>query len=251
MISSVSNGVIRRVRRLRKRSWRERRGQILIEGHHAVRTALEAGAPIPEAFCTPSALPRRDELLAALRSAGARVREVTPEVMAHLTSLTTAPDVLAVGPLVETRLETALGSSAVVLDAVHDPATAGAVTAIAASVGIEAVVFGEESVDAFAPKTVRSARGAHYVVKVIREVPAVSAAERLADAGARLVALAEDGPTVWSVELEGPIVLVVGEGRVASDKALPVAVPALRVGPSLTARTAVVLYEWLRRGGGE
>ena len=205
---------------------------------------------LPDVFHTPGGTTRRAGLLADVRAAGARVREVSPEVMAHLTSATTAPDVLAVGPLLETRLDGVLPSSAVVLDAVRDPATAGGIMASAAAVGIGCVVFGHGSVDAFSPKTVRSAAGSHYVLKVVRDVAADESAARFRDGGARVVALAVDGPAPWATDLSGPVVFLVGASGIVPQEATPVGIPAASVGPSLTARAAVVLYEWLRQGAG-
>lgn len=252
MISSVGNPSIRRVRRLRKRTWRERRSLVLVEGHRSVAAALDAGVAVEQVFYTARAARLRAPLLATAKAAGARINEVSPEVMVHLTSVTTQPDVLGVAPLRDARLEAVAGGSAVLLRRVRDPATAGAIMATAAAVGMDAAVLTAGSVDAFLPKTVRAAQGAHFRLRVVRDVDAETAFALLGGAGPRLVALAGEGKAPWEADLRGPAVVVIdGEDEPGEvpGAAVSLAVPARGQGPSLTARAAVVLYEWLRQQG--
>ncbi len=54
------------------------------------------------------------------------------------------------------------------VDAVQDPGNIGTMIRTAAGAGIDAVVLGKGSADAFNPKTVRSAQGAHFQVPVVK-----------------------------------------------------------------------------------
>jgi TrmH family RNA methyltransferase len=54
------------------------------------------------------------------------------------------------------------------VDAVQDPGNVGTMIRTAAAAGIDAVVLGKGSADAFNPKTVRSAQGAHFQVPIVK-----------------------------------------------------------------------------------
>jgi TrmH family RNA methyltransferase len=243
-ISSTANNTVRSVRRLRKRAWRERRGLVLLEGKRTVTAALRAGVTLAEVLFTEGG--GEAALLEGAKRAGARVHEVTPEIMAHLTSAVSAPSILAVGPLVESSLDAAPSGGALVLDGVRDPAAVGGLIATAAAVGMASVAVGTGCADPFTPKVLRAAGAAHYALRLIRRVEASDAVAKLGGDGVRTVTLATDGPAPWEMDLRGPIVLVVG-GEIAGEA---VCVPATAAGaPPLTAVTAVVLYEWLKQGG--
>lgn len=152
MITSVGNPVVRRVRRLRKRMWRERTGRILVEGHRAVRSALFGGR-VEVLLYTGTGERLRAEVVEEARAAGARTHEVAPSVMSYLTSATTAPDVLAVA-LMPSRSLASTGSAprGIMLTKVHDPATLGSMMATAVAVDAPTIVIGPECADVFGPK---------------------------------------------------------------------------------------------------
>lgn len=214
---------------------------------------MSAGARVEDLFFTEAAARNRADLLGACRGAGIRMAEVSGDVMAHLTSGTTAPDVLAVAGMPVTTLGSLRGARAggVLLCGVHDPATAGSIVATAAGTGCPSAVFARGTADAFRPSTVRAGQGGHFVLSVVRGVTAGEAIDHARAQGVRVVALTTEGPPPWDVDLSGHVVLSVGSdpdaGGTSLDADATVAVPARGVTPSLSARAAVVLYEWARQ----
>lgn len=251
VISSHTNATVRRVRRLRKRAWRERKGSVLLEGRRTVLTALGAGVSLQDVFHT-GAEGRDDELLATAKAAGARIHAITADVMGHLTDAQKAPGVLAVGPLRASTLSTVAGGSAVVLDGIKDPATLGGVIATAAAAGVPAVVVADGCADVFTPKVLRAAGGAHFLLNVVRDVAVTEAIMGLGVPGARAIALSPEGKPPWETDLRGRMVLLVrGEtnGRPSPSAEMEHVTVAGDPTPPLTASVAVVLYEWVRQGG--
>lgn len=59
-------------------------------------------------------------------------------------------------------------TTALLIDAVQDPGNIGTMIRTAAAAGIDAVVLGKGSADAYNPKTVRSAQGAHFQIPVVK-----------------------------------------------------------------------------------
>jgi TrmH family RNA methyltransferase len=227
---------------------------MLVEGHRGVGVAMRTGIPILELVHTADAAAKRPDLLRETRASGAKILEVSPEVMASLTAVGSAPDVLAIVPLREARLEEATGAFGLgaVLAGVHDPAAAGSIIASCAAAGGSVVIATTGTTDLFAPKVVRSAAGAHFLLRVVSGVDPAACAESLRVAGVRLVTVAADGEDLSKSRWTEPVAVVVGEDGALPD-ALPapvrvrIADPATRIRPPLVAEAAVVLFEAAHR----
>lgn len=180
--------------------------------------------------------------------------EVSPEVMASLSGVGSAPDLLAIVPLREASLEEAtkvLGLGAV-LAGVHDPATAGSILASVAAAGGTAVIATTGTTDLFAPKVVRSAAGAHFLLRVVSGVDPAACAESLERAGVRLVTVSPDGEELTSSRWAEPVAVVVGEEGVLPEgfgdpARVRIADPEARIRHPLAAQAAVVLFEAAHR----
>lgn len=240
MISSPNNPTIRRTRRLRKRAERERRRAFIVEGHRAVRVALDRSHPIELVLHTPAAAVRHRQILVDAQDAGAQVHETDPRVMARLTSAANPPDLLAVARLPD---PTRNGPGPVlVLVGVRDPATAGTLLAAAAAAGFARAVAVRGTADLFASTPVRTGAGAHFVL-------GLAEAETVEESVAGIspvVALAADGDAPWAADLRSPAAFVIGDEHATVYDAR-VAVPAGAVAAPLAVRGAVVLFEARRQ----
>jgi RNA methyltransferase, TrmH family len=254
VISNPNNPQIRAVRKLRKRRERERRRAMLVEGHRGVGVAMLTGTPVLELVHTADAAAKRPDLVRETRASGAKMLEVSPEVMASLTTVGSSPDVLAIVPLREASLEEAtegFGLGAV-LAGVHDPAAAGSILASCAAAGGSVVIATVGTTDLFAPKVVRSAAGAHFLLRVVSGVDPAVCAESLRAAGVRLVIVAADGEDLPSSRWTEPVAVVVGEDgalpdALADPARVRIADPTTRIRPPLAAEAAVVLFEAAHR----
>ena len=253
MISNPNNPTIRQIRKLRKRRDRERRRRLIVEGHRALSAALASKADVTQVVHTPAATGKRDGLLRDARAKGAQVLEVTPAVMASLTSVETAPDVLGVVSMPGTGAADTVArfGFGAVLAGIKDPATAGSILSSCAAAGGLAALATKGTTDLFAPKAVRAAGGAHYVLAVAPDVTAEACARALREAGVRILAIHPDGPPLASEQVAGPVAIVV-----AGDDGIPAMLDGERIGvgarshlvrPSIAAEAAVVLFEAARR----
>jgi len=258
VISNPNNPTIRQIRKLRKRRERDRRRQMIVEGHRALGVALRAKADVSRVLHTPGAAQKRSELLEDARERGASVVEVSPEVMASLTSVESAPDVLGIAAMPRCSLEDAVAKLAfgAILAGVRDPATAGSILSSCAAAGGGVAIATTGTTDLFAPKPVRSASGAHFLLAIAPEIDPEICAGALRHAGVRIVTVDPDGKDPSDADFEGRVVIVVGE-----DGALPVSLAEAadervaagsgRAGirASLSAEAAVVLFSAARRRG--
>lgn len=260
MISNPNNSQIRAVRKLRKRRERDRRRALLVEGHRALDAAVRSGCPILELVHTPEGAAKRRDLVRSAKDAGAKVLEVTSEVMRSLTSVGSNPDVLGIVPLREATLDEAAQAFGLgtVLAGVHDPAAAGSILASCAAAGGSVAIATTGTTDLFAPKPVRSAAGAHFLLRVVSGVDPERCAETLKAHGVRMVTVGAEGTDVSSSILAEPLAVVVGDETDLPEAFAGGVAERVRVGvgsgpirPPLAAEAAVVLFEAVhqRRNG--
>jgi RNA methyltransferase, TrmH family len=256
VISNPNNPTIRKIRKLRKRRERDRVREMIVEGHRALAVAITTGAGVSRVLHTREATARRSDLLRDARSAGATVLEVTQAVMASLTSVETAPDILGVAPMRTATLDEAvskLGLGAILAE-VHDPATAGSILSSCAAAGGTVAIAARGTTDLFAPKPVRSAAGAHFVLTIAPDVEPDACASALGAAGTRIAVLDPAGRDPAEVRLDEPLAVVVGEDGAVPERLIRAAAEHVGVGgdgsairPSVSAQAAVVLFEAARR----
>jgi TrmH family RNA methyltransferase len=276
-ITSLQHPQVRLAHALLEPAGRRRHGAFLVEGLRLVEAASAASAP--ELVLHTQALGRHDAreraVLQRLRAAGATIRLVTDQVLAHVTDTVTPQGIAAVMPLpggsrAAVRAAERNGVSHVqqgsgapvglslILDAVNDPGNAGTLLRSAAAAGVAQVLAPRGTVDLYSPKVVRAGAGAHFLLALRagltwEQVPDLlprPCQVLLADAGA---------PTpYWEVDWVRPSALIVSnEARGASEAARAlatgtVAIPMHRDVESLNAGVAgsIILFEAVRQRTG-
>ena len=196
----------------------------LITGLQAVREAIRVhGDKLDKVLLVKDGGPQIDAVARFAEGRGATVTRVVRlelDRMAHGArhqgAIAHAPD-LAIVPL-EILLESfAENKSAVVvaLDEIEDPQNFGAVIRSAVALGANGIVWPEHHAAPLSPATFRASAGAVEHALLCRVGALPRALERLREAGATVIGLdANAEQAVEDVELEGPVVLVVGaEGK--------------------------------------
>jgi TrmH family RNA methyltransferase len=159
-ISSPNNELLKEVRKLAGRRWRDKLTRFVAEGEDLVDAAEAAGWP-PVA-----------KLVAA--GSGLDGDEVVPHLMAEFSSLGSGTRVIGI---FDQRFAGSLGDRCVALWGVGDPGNVGTVLRAAHAFGASAVALGPGTADPFSPKAVRASMGAIFSVgvrrvKAIDELPA-------------------------------------------------------------------------------
>ena len=185
-ISSPNNELLKEVRKLAGRKWRDKLTRFVAEGEDLVDAAEAAGwTPV-------------DRLVAA--GSGLEGEEVVPHLLDAVSSLGSGTRVIGV---FDQRWASSLGDRCVALWGVGDPGNVGTVLRSALAFGASSVALGPGSADPFSPKAVRASMGAVFSVGVRR----VRSVEELPAPRVALVAHRGD-------ELRGPAAsLVVGAER--------------------------------------
>lgn len=256
MITSTSNEKIKLVRALQtQRRAREKESLFVIEGVRLAEEAVASGQPARLVLHTDHLDPRGRSAVNNLARLGASVEMVSDEVMAACSDTQTPQGLLAVLPLPSIPTPSPL-TFALVLDRLSDPGNLGTVLRTALAAGVQSAFLAPGTVDAFNPKVVRSASGAHF------RLPILSAswpelAERLVGLNVWLAELRE-GQSCYEVDWTRPSALIIGsEAEGPSDAAREFAkrrhvfIPMPGPAESLNAAVAagVLLFEAVRQRG--
>jgi TrmH family RNA methyltransferase len=167
LITSVQNPKIKRVRSLQSDPGARREAEaFVVEGVRLAEEAAEAGWPTQLVLYTQSLGQRGRQVVDRFVAQGAPVEMVAEHVL-HAASDTQSPQgVLAVVAMQTLQLPAAL-DFLFIPDAVRDPGNLGSMLRTAAAAGVQAVLVPKGAVDAYAPKVVRAAMGAHFHLPIL------------------------------------------------------------------------------------
>ncbi|MCM3704511.1 MULTISPECIES: TrmH family RNA methyltransferase [Cytobacillus] len=160
-IQSAKNPKVKEWKKLLARKERDKTGTFLVEGFHLVEEALKANQ-IEEIM-----IDENKNMPPAWDYGDIPVTMVTDEIIGLLADTETPQGIFAVCSQ-EPSAEEVKGKQFLLVDAVQDPGNLGTMIRTADAAGIDAVIVGEGSVDAYNPKVLRSAQGSHFHVPVLR-----------------------------------------------------------------------------------
>lgn len=256
-ITSRKHDVVKRLRKLGRRTYRDRGGTFLVEGLNLLQEAIGSGARLRELAYVES----RAEEAAYLKSRLPEqipTHELSPELMAWISDVVTAQGIVGVVDQVDVPYgEISLSESTLLLvaDQVRDPGNLGSLMRIADACGLDAVLVTEGSVDIYNPKVVRSAAGAHFHLKVARGI-ALSMLREDTRGRFRLMGLEPRGDIDYlEADMASPVALVVGneafgiveEDRRLLDDTVFIEMPGRAESLNVASAAAVVLFEALRQ----
>ena len=160
MITSKQNSLIKEIRSLADKKFRDRLNLFVIEGVKPVKEALSLNIPLYAVIGT-------GEVLSQLCLNGVRVEEVSDEVLKYVSEEVTPQGVIAVAFKPENLL-TAPKGKCLFLDGVADPSNVGAIIRTAAALGYNQIYMTDDCADPYSQKAVRSSMTGVLRVQIIR-----------------------------------------------------------------------------------
>jgi TrmH family RNA methyltransferase len=253
-ITSAENPRFRALLKLHESS-RERRkaGLSLLDGVHLVAAYLDhVGTPHTVAV---SASRVEDlEIAAILRRAGSTETLVLSDALfRQLSSVATPTGVIAAARTPRRDAVPAVPGACVLLEDIQDPGNLGSILRSAAAAGVGEIYLSRKCVQAWSPRVLRAAMGAHFALELYEDVDL----EALIDAyPGRVFAAAADGETpYYAADLAGRVALLFGnEGagvsaalRERAHATLSIPMPGKTESLNVAAAAAVCLFERVRQ----
>ena len=261
MITSFSNPLVKQIKRIRQKKYRERENAYFIEGLRVVMSAVEGGAPVDVLVYSPellsSAIAR--QMITEQQDAGKRCVELSAAVFG---SISDRDNPVGLGAIVSCRW-TALdevtihpGDVFVALIQVAEPGNLGAVLRSMDATGAAGLILVGPGVDPFHPTAVKASMGALYSVPVVRMDDVNTLMEWSLAHGLQATATTAKGERLyWMTRYRRPALLIMGSERkglssrvlAIADQVVSIPMAGSASSLNLAVATGVLLYELARQ----
>ena len=259
-ISSLQNAGVKKIVKLRKKSFRDASQMILVEGYREITRAVEhAWLPRFFYFCEEMFMGGNEvQLIEVCRTLGAELFQCSPEVFCKMAYRDRPEGLLAVGPPVRRALEEVnVGRNAlfVVAESIEKPGNLGTILRSADGAGVDAVVVCDRCTDIHNPNVVRSSLGTLFSIPVV-ECCTGEVLRWLKQEGIRILAATPCAEKLYFEEdLTQPLAIVVGTEQLGLSEVwlaaadIRVRIPMAGHVDSLNVAvaTSVLLYEAVRQ----
>jgi len=252
-ITSRDNPRVRRWREL-VRNARARREQrrVMIEGEHLVLGFLQSGGIVEELILSKSGARRTEFTSLAIRTGKSPI--VLADAVFRAIADTQTPSGIAAeialpGPAFDPK-----GSpGCVILEAVQDAGNVGAILRSAGAFGIKDAILGEGCADAWSPKVLRAAMGAHFAMRIAERADLAAGIGRFG--GTVACTVPRGGIPIADAKFPRHVAWIFGaEGQgvseaLAARTSLKISIPMRGGSESLNvaAAAAICFYEYARR----
>ena len=264
VVTSTSNPVLKRARKLRQRKYRDKEQAFFVEGIQPVTQAMKHGADVQTLIVAREVLGEHpvDELIEKQRHSGTALVAVDESAFQ---SISNRDDPSGLAAIVSTApadigdLEVVESSVFVALDEVGNPGNLGAIVRTLDAVRGGGVILIGSATDPYHPTAVKASMGTIFALPICR-LPDFDALHGWADAAEVTVVTtsAKAEEEHWSSDLPLPAVLVFGsEGRglpkdvlESGDVVVRIPIEGSASSLNLAIAASVMIYEVQRRRRG-
>lgn len=257
VISSKDNEIIKSIKKLKDKKYRDIENSYIIEGIKLLKEAIEEKAEIKQIIICDDC--EKTEMISKelmYEIAKYNCNYVTSKIFKYLTEVQTPQGILAViGKTPKDQEIDYTQDIIVVLDGIQDPGNLGTILRTVDSIGLTQILVSKETADSFNPKVVRSTMGAIFRVKVIE---CENLQEKLKEIKKHkykiVVSSLQTENSLYDIKLNKKVIVVGNEANGVSAEIQEMAdekikIPMLGKTESLNASvaTGVMLYEYVRQ----
>ncbi len=257
IITSKSNEMVKHVKSLKEKKFREEYQEFCIEGEKLILEAIEEDANIKEIFIDQFALDNGEFSKHFLNMINSYDRfYVSSEVMSVISDVKTPQGALAVVDKSYIKNEVDLNQDLyLILDGVQDPGNIGTIIRTCDSLDIRQIIVPKGTCDVYNPKVVRSTMGAIFRTKVIEFENISDIIKKLKENNIKIYATdLNASKSIYDVKFEKSAIIMGNEANGVSQDLLDLAdqniiIPMIGKTESLNVAvaTGVVLYEAMRQ----
>lgn len=257
VITSKDNEIIKNIRKLKDKKYREQERKYIIEGIKLIEEAVEEKAKIDTiVVCEDCVKDGTIEQRLLYEIAKYNCIYVSEKVFSAVTEVTNPQGILAVVKK-ECEEETIDYNQDVILilDGIQDPGNLGTILRTVDSVGLTQIIISRKTADAYNPKVVRSTMGAIFRVKIIIVEDIVKTLKEMKKHKFKIVATSlKTDKSIYDVDYDKKVIVIGNEANGVSEDVLETSdikakIPMFGKTESLNASvaTSVILYEYVRQ----
>lgn len=259
-ISSGQNPVIKEIKALKEKKYRDQKGLYFIEGIRFIEEAIKEKEIISKVLVSEKITEVKGgkEILKQLEDADCRnVYTVPNKLFLEVTDTENPQGILAVMSKKTVNIESVFDNKNffVILDSIQDPGNMGTIIRTADAAGATAVIVSKGCVDVYNPKVLRSTMGSIFHIPICHSENILETLQSLKDKGITLCAAHLNGnKSYFDMNCKDNIAIIIGnEANGISDSVAAISdelvkIPMEGKSESLNASIAagLLIYEVLR-----
>ena len=256
VISSKDNEIIKKIRSLKEKKYRDIENSYVIEGIKLVKEAIIEKAKIKQIVICEDNIESEFDKDTLYEIAKYNVIYVTEKVFKLITDVKTPQGIIAIVEKNNIRKEIDYSQDIImVLDGVQDPGNLGTILRTVDSANLNQIILSQNSADPYNPKVVRSTMGAIFRIKIIETDNIKDTLEQVKKNGFKVMVTSLDTQnSIYSVNYNKKAIVIGNEANGVSKEVQALAnekvkIPMLGKTESLNASVAsgVIIYEYVRR----
>ncbi len=258
VITSKDNEIIKSIKKLKEKKYRDQTGEYIIEGIKLVAEAINENAKISKIIvCEDCETDRGIPKDLMYEIAKYDCIYVSKKIFESISDVNTPQGILAV--IKKCSLEEQKVSYneelIVVLDGVQDPGNLGTILRTVDSVNLKQIILSAKCADPYNPKVVRSTMGAIFRLNIIESKNIIETLKEIKKNKYKIVATSlETNESIYGLDYNKKAIIIGNEANGVSKEVLEITnekvkIPMLGKSESLNVAvaTGVILYEYVRR----
>ena len=256
-ITSKDNELIKHIRKLKDKKYRDESNEYVVEGVKLVEEAVKENAKIKQIIvCEDTTRTYEIPTHIMLEIAKYECISVSDKIFNIITQVTNPQGIMAI---IEKNAQNAkidyTQDIIVVLDDVQDPGNLGTILRTVDSIGLNQIIVSKGTADAFNSKVVRSTMGAIFRIKIIEVENLAQAIKEMRKHHFKLMVTSlQTKNSIYDIDFNKKIIVIGNEANGVSKDIQEMAdekakIPMLGKAESLNASvaTGIVLYEYVRQ----
>lgn len=257
VITSKDNELIKNIRKLKEKKYRQENNKYIIEGIKLIKEAIEENAKIDTIVICEDCM--RNEVIAQklmYEIAKYNCVYVSEKVFGAITEVTNPQGILAI--VAKKNEEENIDYTQdviVILDGIQDPGNLGTILRTVDSVGLNQIIISSKTADVYNPKVVRSTMGAIFRVNIIISKDLQTTIKEIKKHKFGVIATSlQTNKSIYEINYSKKAIIIGNEANGVSNEILDISdmkvkIPMLGKTESLNASvaTSVILYEYVRQ----
>ena len=259
IISSKDNELIKHIKKLKEKKYRDLSKEFIIEGIKLIKEAIEEKANIKQIIicenCENSDIIPKELMYEVAKY---ECIYVTESILKSISDVNTPQGILAIIGIENKEMQIDYSPDIIVaLDDIQDPGNLGTILRTIDSVGLNQILVSKGTADCYNPKVIRSTMGAIFRVKIIECEDLFQTLKEVRKHKFDIVITSLKAEnSIYDINYSKKVIVIGNEANGVEKKIqdisdLKVKIPMLGKTESLNASvaTGIVLYEYVRQKG--
>lgn len=256
VITSKDNEVVKSIKKLKEKKFRDEKNQFIVEGIKLVAEAIEEKTDIDSVVvCEDCVNDGSIDKKLLYEIARYKCIYVTEKIFDTLTDVSNPQGIMAVINRKINNLDIDYSQDIiVVLDGIQDPGNLGTILRTVDAAGLNQIILSKETADSFNPKVVRSTMGGIFRVNIIKSDNLANTLKEAKKQGFEVVVTSLDtDKSMYDVSYNKKVIVIGNEANGVSKEVQDLAdykvkIPMFGKAESLNASVAagIMIYEYVR-----